>query len=841
MQKTTKLLLTKIFVLLTVIFCVFALAMGAIGCANEEAKVITGIEVNGTTMIVTYSDESTENITIGKAECGHNAKVLLFAEPILPTYADGEEINADVCRASVYGCAVCDHLFAIYEGHELVEDDPCYTGKVCKYCEFKTDGVDDHNFETFELVQAEGLNVCTDTWFSGKRVCLDCGHTELVAEEALGHEFVNIHVEQYASTTQEAILNGTCTICNKELQVAKLWKLGTAEADTNYVKVIGATQNTGHNATYTYTYEGVDYTVADGLDAHTLIIDDYTAEKYPNVIIMTGETLACNSYASAVYTCEECKKGVNIQIKKEHVLAEEYTSTTATCTTAAVEQWKCTVCEELVPVNASAYGHNYTKLVSITDEYVVDGEKYIDVTLACTRKCNPTDAECGATNKLTKIQNYTKVDPDCSNDGSITYTTADGQTKSITLYANGEHVLDGYTKGTVVNNATLKYEDVTNCAVIYKASGAPATCGEAVDAVFQCKTCGKGVDVTISRQHIEINVTKTSDPDCQNTGTYSYNCQYEDCYAHSTLQTDGVIAKVGHDFDFVSATSTQVTVTCSVETCPYHTATAFAIADTAQERSMTCVDYKAGLTNYDAYTFTADGDSYTVNDNIANDMHKLNGVAVQEGTTFVTGSAGIVELASNLATCQHTGAGYFQCSDCGLGVDVVVQGECVKPANATIYNETATCETDAWSYWLCEYNHVNKVEKIADATKHTFTYDAAQIASGKVTVSCSCGVSFVATLSELNKTVVETCESTTTTWTGTYVSTTNAGFTQSYEITQVVVEEGHEYLQDKNGNDLVCVQIVYDSHGNIVKEGYGYYCTRCNQYFITSWYFPEIA
>ena len=65
MQKTTKSLLTKIFVLLTVIFCVFALALGAIGCAKEEeAKTVASMVVNGNVITVTYTDGSTEKLTV---------------------------------------------------------------------------------------------------------------------------------------------------------------------------------------------------------------------------------------------------------------------------------------------------------------------------------------------------------------------------------------------------------------------------------------------------------------------------------------------------------------------------------------------------------------------------------------------------------------------------------------------------------------------------------------------------------------------------------------------------------------------------------------------------------
>ncbi len=852
MQKTTKLLLTKIFVLLTVIFCVFALALGAIGCANEEAKVITDVKVNGTTIVVTYSDKTTENLTIEQAKvCGHKTdKDLLMTEsPAFPIYAEGEEINADVCRVSIYMCVECDDLYAQYKGHELVDDDPCYTGKVCKFeaCDYKTEGIDDHEFIKFELVQEGGVNKCTDVWFSGKEVCEDCGLTHLVVEEPTGHEYDNIRVGTYATETTAATLIADCKNCDDEgFTIKTLWKLGTAEADENYVKAIGDTNNTGHEASYTYDYEGNTYTVTkeDFVEDHNLVINDYTAEKYPEVIIMTGETVTCNDYANAVYTCEECKKGVNIEVKKAHVLAEEYKSTTATCTAGGVETYECTVCKEDVPVTVGKYGHIHTKLESISDEYEEGGKKYINVTLSCTRPTG-TDTVCGNLLVLTKIQNYKKDDPDCSNKGSITYTTEDGQTKSIELPANGEHVLEGY-EGTVRNYATLKYEDVTDSPIIYKASGAPATCGDEVDAVFQCKTCEKGVDVKISRQHVETNVRDVVEADCVTPGSYKFDCAYEGCGTHT-----GVIETTGHDFAFVDNTETTVTVKCSVEDCDYHTtAPTFDIkGSVVEERDMTCIDYKAGNFNYNAYTFIDTGDAdlteYTVKERIENDMHKLNGKPVKEKAEFVTGSKGIVELASDLATCQDKGAGYFQCEDCKLGVDVVIKGECVKPEGATIHEDELSCENDAYSYWYCAYGDRNNVEKIADKTGHKFQYT---ITAGVATVTCTnehCDDDFdaftvvLANIDEDDMDTVVTCDSTTTIYSVVYESEYTDGYTQEFEIKVSVAAEGHDWLLNEDGEKLICEYTEYAADGiTVVRYGYGWYCTACNQYFIQAWDIP---
>ena len=96
----------------------------------------------------------------------------------------------------------------------------------------------------------------------------------------------------------------------------------------------------------------------------------------------TEGSVVCNDgqYVKGVYTCDDCGKGVSVEVKKAHVFAEgaTYKSTTATCTDAGVEYYECTACKELVGKNVAAYGHNHAKLESISDEYVSEGVKLIE-------------------------------------------------------------------------------------------------------------------------------------------------------------------------------------------------------------------------------------------------------------------------------------------------------------------------------------------------------------------------------------------------------------------------------------------------------------------------------
>ena len=892
MQKTNKSLLVKFLTVLCALCFLLVLAFGLVGCGEEQVSIVDSAINSEGKLVLTYSDGTTKEYdVIGKdgedgkdlAACGHDSYVQLTpTATALVVYEDDDaEMNTDICRATLMGCTVCDHVYATYVGHELGEVETVepycyydvekkeyvevdgYEGQKCKYCDYKVATeieFEDHNWEEIKLIKDSNVCACTTTWYSGKKVCLDCGKTELKAEKPLGHKFTNIRVGEYATDTQKATLVADCEQCNgTAILVKELYKLGTEEAAANYVKTVGNTGNAGHYATYTYSYEGKEYTVSlNFFENHVLKIDDYTEAKYPGVIIMSTEgSVVCNEgqYVKGVYTCDDCGKGVSVDVKKAHVFAENatYKSTTATCIDAGVEYYECTACKELVGKNVAAYGHNHAKLEAISDEYVNEGKKLIDITLSCTRENG--GVVCGDT--ITEpVQNYVKVDPTCSDKGSITYTTADGQSKTKDIPASGKHVLAGYTKGDIVDNCVLDYADVKDSkSVIYMSDDIPATCGASAKVTVVCDTCGKGISATVTRNHIKIDKNVTKEPTCVEEGILSFKCQYEDCQYHSVATTEP-IEKIGHKFEFVSATDTTVTVKCSVEGCTYASNTTFDIfGDVVKVADKNCKDYKDGNPNYNQYFFMVDDVKYDVKEELENTTHVFNKKNFEVGDEFVQGTPGIIDMAAApLADCTQDGEGTIVCELCGKGVKVVLTGECQVPENleeVTLTDEIS-CEKDAYNYWICAKPGCGKRHDLsvaAKATGHNFVYT---VSNGIATVSCEhkaencecgakecndCNVTFEVVLADVeNKTVVETCKDITTTYIYTYV---NGDYKQDVKI--VVVENigEHDWLLDANGEEAVCryIEVV---EGKIVKVGYGRFCTECGEYEIYSWE-PPVA
>lgn len=897
MQKTTKNLLTKIFALLTVIFCVFALALGAIGCAKEETKAVAKVSVNGNVLTVTYLDGTTDNLTVeGEkyVECGHDSYVSLMgdeeAQYMVPYYAEDEEIRSDICYVSLKACTVCNHIYAEYGKHVLGAKDATgkfvegattevaatcteegYKGQICKnpnckYIEGEILPIVDHDFTEFKLVvDTKNFDKCTQVWFDGKQVCNDCGLTQLIVNQPTGHKFENIRVGVKATTTTAATLIADCDQCGKTgLLVKELYKLGTEEAAANYDKAIVDHFVGYHTATYTYEYEGETYVVADNFpENHTTEINDYTKEAYPEINFKSGETLSCHKYADAVYICEECDTAVDVRVKKAHTVSEDakYASTTADCEKAGVETYICEVeaCKAEVKVEVDAYGHNFAKLVE--DSLVENEDGSINVTFACTNEFS--GVKCTETEELKNIKNFEKKDANCEEDGYIKYTTEDGQEAELILKADGKHVLEGYDK-TVEEDTELKYEDVKAIAGVKYKSGSPATCGAKANAIFVCKVCDSAIDVTVARNHVEINITDVVEADCTNPGSYKFNCAYEDCEYHAeNNKLNGVIETVGHQLSYVAnsvnATAKTIKVTCAVENCPFHAETVATYDSIIEERSMTCGDYAEGKTNSNTYTkvvLPGETDEYTVVEAIDNDIHVLNGEKVKEGSIFPVGTPGIKKFSGELANCKVKADAIFVCEECDCAIDVQLKGLCTTPADLAAATKTddIDCEKAAYNYWICaDCGERHDLDKVAEATGHNFTYT---ITAGVATVTCAheatdcacgaeecndCAVTFTVVLADVkeeNIEVITTCEDKTTIYTVLYKSADVEGYTQEVEIKVVEQTGSHKFLKDANGNNLICKYVERDSDNEIVREGWGYFCTECAQYFIQAWDIP---
>lgn len=153
-------------------------------------------------------------------------------------------------------------------------------------------------------------------------------------------------------------------------------------------------------------------------------------------------------------------------------------------------------------------------------------EKQLDASGSCDR--------CGKTFDVKGLSDFEKEDANCMCDGYVKYTTEDGQKVKIVLKADDEHVLKGYSK-TIEVDEQFAYEDVKDAEIFYFYG--VLACGASRKGGFICEVCGCVVTVNVTRNHVEINKTVVKEADCENEGSYTYNCKYADCQYHNTKAT----------------------------------------------------------------------------------------------------------------------------------------------------------------------------------------------------------------------------------------------------------------------------------------------------------------
>lgn len=891
MQKTTKNLLTKIFVLLTVIFCVFALALGAIGCANEETKAITKISVNGTTITVEYSDGSKEDLAVEGEEyeeCGHNSNVYVQKIYLEQT----TEATVDVCNIQVYECSVCSHLYAKENGHDFGEKETVastcvekgFEGRRCKdeNCKF-VDGEEKdlvpHTFNIIIDVTADAsVNKCETAWYEKGQICSVCDKVELVRKDALKHigYIEEIEVFDKVGAKDGGKLGGYCSACGDNEAV--LVDLPSLEADAKatapvYVKSAEAGDGNYHVAEYIYTYEGKEYNVVgkDYKEYHTDKIEDYTAEKYADLglKVIAGKEVVCDELGTdnMAYTCADCDTYVLVDVKAAHVKDTEKDPVKALTNPADCEKggtltYECVNCEDGTVVEQVAkFEHEWALKAGTEPVAILDKDGNVtgyNVILDCKA--------CAIADKQVKADSY--VAATCAEDGKVVY----GETEFV-LTATGIHNVEGIGKVDEKSSKSYEYAEVKN--YIKTVADNKIVCASApVKAAVDCKDCDDIVLINVVRAHDKVWSDITEEATCATEGEELFNCGYADCpyyvadakdYGKKNVGTAPIYG--GHDLSYADVVfdaeqeskeykTGKFTVLCA-NNCSINNTTNVAFK-LYEDRTHTCVDYakEEPVVNTDTYKFTIGEEELEIVDEIENSIHVLNGKNVDISTAeFTVGDAGIRNVAGKLANCSEEGQGGFICELCDELALVAIKGKCEIPAQdekVFVEDTTVGCETAMNKYWVCQLCDTKHFEEeLLPAQKHSFKFVAWKDAEKTVAiVKCDCVTPIdldsttVPVVCELagqtievkvaDCTVEKGCEI--DKYTFTYESEITEGFTQTGRFE--TPSAGHTFITEKVDNKDVEKAFYfyeYNADGKLVRVSVGFYCTTCDDYVIQAW------
>lgn len=844
-MKTCKSLLVKFLTVLCALCLSLSVAFGLVACGEEEVKSVVGAEINSENkLVLIYSDgtKSEGMDIVGKdgvdGEDGKDGVDANVCEHKNYEIIDATEVSLggkydNYCKVKTAFCIDCKHTFGVTLDHVLENVDKieptCTTdgvkdGKKCA-CGYITEGTPipklghtERELKEEDIKLNTGKYKCKDVWYTGT-VCSVCHELlELVQHDPIGHQYddATLEVGTVATDTVKATLKANCSICCEEsekVDVIELYNLVDGLKDEHYSKKVVSTENAAHYITCTYTYNEKEFEVCNAYPvAHeNLVVNDYTAEKYSNIIIKTdAPELTCKELpaeSNAAYYCEECNRLVNVKVKLAHTKGELISRTNYCYNTATTgtETYDCTKCDENIVVE---------NVPNLPHKPVLDSHKQndtdpskIDLTFVCECKND------GCTWTKTETVDPASYKPNtCCTPGEYVYN---GET--VVIPASGDHTCATKDGGTVKlpSNFNLTDYDEWKDYVLLGDADDVFECGKPVKQSFIC-VVGQDAGVanclisgTVTRNHDKVYDTENETPaTCTSNGSKPWTCSY--CKVSGA---DDVIGK--HVFEFVSVepTTEALTVKCTTEN---GATTVIAKADyvksTENANKYDCQDYANGLYNYNEYKFTVADVEYSVKEKLENFVHVLNGknITVIPGVTTISVDTPNVytDADAEPANCATPVAGGFVCGN--HVVNILVTGSHIQ-GNNEIQHDPIDCEVDSYKYYICTVVGCpatdNKVYLTdADGNKvlheahkgHTWVITGDDTSATK-TVKCSnpgCDV-VEFTVSPANSTQVGdpvvTCSDKTTTYKYVY---TNGTYTQDVIFKVVEIVGSHNYLSE---------------------------------------------
>lgn len=408
------------------------------------------------------------------------------------------------------------------------------------------------------------------------------------------------------------------------------------------------------------------------------------------------------------------------------------------------------------------------------------------------------------------------VDATCTEDGTVTYVCACGESYTDSIAATGEHSFTSVTleatcteDGSVTETCDVCGETVTTvleaAGHCYEANVVDATCTEGGFTTYTCSVCG---DTYVADQVAALGhsyTAVTTPATCVTDGSVVYTCVCGESYTE-------VISATGHSYESVVTEATceaegYTTYTCvcgdsyAADTTAalghdYVTETVAATCTVGGYTSNHCARCGEGTVTNETEALGHVYTSVTTEADCVNDGRTTH-TCDRCGDTYVSDVVSAYGHSNTSvvteATCETAGYTTHTCSVCGtVTVDTHVSALGHDYVTETV---AATCTEDGCTTSVCQ-RCGDSSETVIAALGHswnTVTVNATCTDDGSVTTSClNCGESTVETIAALGHSytaavTAPTCESAGCT---TYTCATCA---DSY-VTDETAALGHDWV-----------------------------------------------
>ncbi len=555
MQKR-KSFLMKLLVLLTVVFCTFALAFGMVGCAAENGKDgkdgvgIAKVEIVDGELKITLTDGNQVTGSIeGEGSLSSKCEHSMIESELRPGTCAQEALTLKYCTKCL------GSIVAVGEKDKDVHGKYVWTDGDEYYQEFKQD------IEPYEQTEAE-----QEKGTCPRGLCKDCNN---VIDT---HKYVETSIYESDPCTKEGLHSIACEKCSFVKELSKAAPTGhnykvvgnnheDDSKDDFKVELVCETCNDVIYATaelveekvatcaekgfniFEYTYNnGIDkeewpdayvevtaeikdenenidvHVLTDGTEANTLYfqsnkvsgkVERYDVEKQDALDALFDAKLInwegddepenCKSNNQAIFTCDCCETPVVIKLTAKH----DYTETKKDCDTNGF--YKCSVCDDKYTTEEQkATGHNWTfKSANVENNTITvecsickgteEGTRTVEAERDTT--LDYTAKDCSEVNKHGyKTKNLTNG---VTADIVVVNGTADVATEKL-------HVVAGTTEtfyaGNNVDGKPYKYNAVF-ADVKYWEEGQKGTCSDDRKVIFTCGVCETQVTINMYGEH----------------------------------------------------------------------------------------------------------------------------------------------------------------------------------------------------------------------------------------------------------------------------------------------------------------------------------------------------
>lgn len=823
------------------------------GEAGNDGVGIKTVAVEGNQFVITLTNDTVVKVNIPAVSntCEHDYDKWMLQEH---KTVDTMNVTLKICKKC--GASVLEKDAGHVWGEVTTVKPTCteegYDARLCTTCgkaDEKTNVVAalGHDWEEDVLFIEEGKAICEAEYFTGRR----CKRCALVDEENIvAHEKAEHSVSEWALQTApkfdaEGTLVGYCATCGKDVtkEMPKLNKEDyTFDGD---IDACGAARvvNVTYNAINTITFkvqiaekkhtivlsDGKKHDVVDGT-VYTISqkdIDDGIVSLFGNVKPTCEET---GAKASVKCAADNCGKVLLVDVRFDHTpidadLAKldekHYTDCTSNGKTG---EFTCKYCGKKFTRDIAPQGHDLTYI--LTKDTVAAGAAQ---TFTITEKCQREGCEYSKViaNKVTVESKITK-EADCQNEGErvYTYTAKDGKVVELKeTIAKTAHIHETL-------NIEIENKDVFNYDEFIKKYGEGAielfgnkqpTCKENGYGHYTCKTCGKEILVTLTRNHVkpavdQITVTEAT---CTAPKTLVYTCTV--CGEEQT-ETEG--EALGHDFEYtLNDDNTTLTATC--KRCDYTETAEGKIVK--EEIPATC---ESGAK--EKYTVTLSDKTVKVFEKVVGEpVHTLYGELAPDTKVYTLKDGKVFTFGNVPAGCRDENgtAGYYVCELCGRSILVTVKANHTKGAD--LKETPATCTEEGLIEYTCTVCNEKVTEK-TPALGHELSYEVSISEDGVVTVKQICAredlvddVTVVGNVSndKIFKAIAEKHVDSTCALEGrdvySFEFTNKNNEKVTLEVTKVIPTGEHLHEPPKSW--------VKDG-----KKYSGYYCSNCKHYIITS-------